>query len=131
MKLDHDLVRCVLLAIEESEDINGINENELLDYLKKYGNYDNRNNIAYTVSKLKEASFITGDVRWTSNSPTWIMAGNLTYDGHKFLDNIRDDKVWRDTKKIFSKFSSVSLSLVSSVASNVISQLIQKQLGLN
>ena len=52
MKLDHDLVRCVLLAIEESEDINGISENELLDYLKKYGNYDNRHNIAYTVSKV-------------------------------------------------------------------------------
>ena len=37
MKLDHDLVRCVLLAIEESENIVGINENELLDYLKKHG----------------------------------------------------------------------------------------------
>lgn len=59
------------------------------------------------------------------------MAGNLTYDGHKFLDNIRDDKVWKDTKTILSKFSSVSLSFVSSVASNVISQLIQKQFGLN
>lgn len=131
MKLDHDLVRCVLLAIEESEDINGINENELLDYLKKYGNYDNRNNIVYTVLKLKEAGFITGGIQWANNSPAWITAGNLTYDGHKFLDNIRDDKVWKDTKTILSKFSSVSLSFVSSVASNVISQLIQKQLGLN
>ncbi|MSE09500.1 DUF2513 domain-containing protein, partial [Lactobacillus salivarius] len=96
MKLDHDLVRCILLAIEESEDITGINEDKLLDYLKKHGNYDNRNNIAYTVLKLKEANFIDGNVKWASNSPAWIMAGNLTYEGHKFLDNIRDDKVWKD-----------------------------------
>ena len=131
MKLDHDLVRCVLLAIEESENIAGINEDELLEYLEKNGNYDNRNSIAYTVSKLKEANFITGNVRWANNSPAWIVAGNLTYEGHKFLDNIRDDKVWKDTKTILSRFSSVSLSFVSSVASNVISQLIQKQLGFN
>ncbi|MBM6762371.1 DUF2513 domain-containing protein [Ligilactobacillus agilis] len=131
MELNHDLVRCILLAIEASENITGINEDELLYYLEKHGNYNDRNSIAYTVSKLKEAGFITGDIRWASNSPAWIMAGNLTYDGHKFLDNIRDDKVWKDTKIILSKFSSVSLSFVSSVASNVISQLIQKQLGLN
>ncbi|MEQ2870605.1 DUF2513 domain-containing protein [Ligilactobacillus ruminis] len=131
MKLDHDLVRCVLLAIEESENIVGINENELLDYLKKHGSYNDRNSIAYTVSKLKEANFITGNVQWANDSPALIMAGNLTYEGHKFLDNIRDDKVWKDTKTILSRFSSVSLSFVSSVASNVISQLIQKQLGFN
>lgn len=131
MELNHDLVRCILLAIEASENITGINEDELLYYLEKHGNSNDRNRIAYTVSKLKEAGFITGDIRWADNSPAWIMAGNLTYDGHKFLDNIRDDKVWKDTKTILSKFSSVSLSFVSSVASNVISQLIQKQLGLN
>ena len=131
MKLDHDLVRCVLLAIEECENIVGINENELLDYLKKHGSYNDRNSIAYTVSKLKEANFITGNVQWANDSPALIMAGNLTYEGHKFLDNIRDDKVWKDTKTILSRFSSVSLSFVSSVASNVISQLIQKQLGFN
>lgn len=131
MKLDNDLVRCVLLTIETSENIKGINEDELLGYLEKHRNYNDRNSIAYTVSKLKEASFITGDIRWANNSPAWIMAGNLTYDGHKFLDNIGDDKVWKYTKTILSKFSSVSVSFVSSVASNVISQLIQKQLGLN
>ena len=131
MKLDHDLVRCVLLATEASENITGINEDELLGYLEKHGSYNDRNSIAYTVSKLKEANFITGNVRWANNSPAWIVAGNLTYEGHKFLDNIRDDKVWKDTKTILSRFSSVSLSFVSSVASNVISQLIQKQLGFN
>ncbi|WP_143454637.1 DUF2513 domain-containing protein [Ligilactobacillus salivarius] len=86
---------------------------------------------AYTVLKLKEANFIDGDVWWTNNSPARIMVDNLTYEGHKFLDNIRDDKVWKDTKTILSKFSSVSLNFVSSVASDVISRLIQKQLGLN
>lgn len=34
MKLDHDLVRCVFISNRRIEDINGISENELLDYLK-------------------------------------------------------------------------------------------------
>ncbi len=28
------------------------------------------------------------------------MSGNLTYEGHKFLDNVRDDGVWKETKKL-------------------------------
>lgn len=55
MELNHDLVRYILLAIEASENITGINEDELLYYLEKHGNYNDRNSIAYTVSKLKEA----------------------------------------------------------------------------
>lgn len=49
------------------------------------------------------------------------MPGNLTLEGHKFLDNIRDNKVWQNTKDIISKFENVSLNIISSVAANLIS----------
>lgn len=39
MKLDHDLVRYVLLGMEESENIKGICEKDLLEYVAKYGDY--------------------------------------------------------------------------------------------
>lgn len=118
-----------MLAIESSQNIRGPIEDELLENLSKYGEYD-RNQIAYTIIKLKEAKYITGDVRWGNNNPAIISPGNLTYDGHKFLDNIRDDGVWKNTKSILSKFSSVSLTLVSNVAAGVITQLIKNQMGM-
>lgn len=127
MKLDHDLVRKILLVIESSDKLQGPNEIELLEKIS--GTYD-RNQIAYSISKLREAKYITGRVVWGNNAAAMIEPGNLTYEGHQFLDNIRDDGVWKHTKNILSKFSSVSLTLVSKIAAEVITQLIEKQVGL-
>lgn len=129
MKLNHDLVRYVLLSIEECKELTGPDEKKFLASLKKYGTFE-RDDVVYTVTKLHEADFITGKITWASNVPMFIIPGNLTYEGHKFLDNIRDDGVWKDTKKVLSKFSSVSLSLVSNVAASVITQLIKRELGI-
>lgn len=120
MKLDHDLVRYVLLGMEESENIKGICEKDLLEYVAKYGDYS-RENFAYTVEKLNEAKFITGNVKWASNSPMIIFPGNLTYEGHKFLDNIRDNNVWKDVKNIASTIGGASLSVISALAAKYIS----------
>lgn len=127
MKLDHELVRYTLLSIEASESLNGPSEDELLELINKYHPYD-RKQVVYTIDKLKEANYISGKVKYANDQPMWINAGNLTYEGHKFLDNIRDDGVWKDTKAVVAKFSSVSLSIISTVASSVITQLIQQQL---
>lgn len=120
MKLNHDLVRYVLLSIEESKEMTGPSEKTLLTSIKKCGNFD-WNDIAYTIDKLNEANFITGKVAWANNHPSWIMPGNLTFEGHKFLDNIRDSKIWKSTKDKISKLESVSLNIISSVAANLIS----------
>lgn len=127
MKLDHDLVRKILLVIESSDSLQGPDENELL---KKIPSTYDRNRIAYSISKLKEANYITGRVVWGNNVAAIIEPGNLTYEGHQFLDNIRDDGVWKHTKNILSKFSSVSLTLVSKISAEVITQLIEKQMGI-
>lgn len=72
MKLNHDLVRYVLLSIEDSKEITGPSENELLTSIKKYGNFD-WDDIAYTIDKLNEANFITGKTIWANNQPSWIL----------------------------------------------------------
>ncbi|MGE9968127.1 DUF2513 domain-containing protein [Limosilactobacillus mucosae] len=120
MKLNYDLVRYVLLSIEESKEMSGPSEKTLLTSIKKYGNFD-WNDIAYTIDKLNEANFITGKVAWANNKPTLIRPGNLTLEGHKFLDNIRDSKIWKSTKDKISKLENVSLNIISSVAANLIS----------
>lgn len=126
MKLNHDCVRDLLLHIEENLTYGyylEVSEATLKSY--------SREELLYTADKLLEAGYLDGNKRNTINSSLpYIRITAITWSGHQFLDNIRDDGVWKDTKKVLSRFSSVSLGFVGNVASQVITSLIQKQLGL-
>lgn len=126
MKLNHDCVRDLLLHIEENLTYGyylEVSEATLKSY--------SREELLYTADKLLEAGYLDGNKRNTINSSLpYIRITAITWTGHQFLDNIRDDGVWKDTKKVLSRFSSVSLGFVGNVASQVITSLIQKQLGL-
>lgn len=124
MHLNNECVRDLLLAIEENLGINdkvSIDDFELPNY-----SYDE---LIYTALKLIEAGFINGDSSKMIDGSIFVYVSSLTWDGHKFLDNIRDNEVWRKTKSIVSKFSSVSLGIISNVAAQVITALIKQQLG--
>lgn len=88
--------------------------------------------IIYSADKLLDAGYITGTrkVFLGSDGTPQIEIKSITWDGHQFLDNIRDNKVWEQTKGILSKFSSVSIGIISNVASQVISNIIKSQMGL-
>lgn len=118
MKLNHELERKMMLAIESSDKYNP--SNEVLQKLQSEGFQDME--IAYTALKLHEGDLIemapSIDPQGYLNS---FATGNLTYKGHNILDNIRDDSVWSKTKeKIGTAFSSVSLSVIAGVAESYI-----------
>lgn len=125
MKLNHDCVRSLLLFIEEKAEING--EIELTT--TQIENFT-INEILYTAKKLKEAGYINATVTNDLLGNLDIIIYDITWEGHKFLDTIRDNQVWTKTKSILSKVSSSSISFVSTVASQVLSSLINQQLGL-
>lgn len=136
MKLNQECVRDLLLAIEEQLRLDSIDIENLMDqsdnYLRVNDQYKYElDELIYTAQKLKEAGFINGSSSINYDQFTDFIVESITWDGHKFLDTVRDNKVWSDTKKITSKFSSVSLSLVETVASTVISQIISKHLHLS
>lgn len=124
MELNHDLVRYVLLSIESSKQVTGPSEGELIEAVQKYGSYS-KDDIMYTISKLEEAEFITGNVSYVNYKnkpkPMWMTPGNLTNDGYKFLDNVRDDGVWKKTKATVAKIGNASLRIMSTVAANYMS----------
>ena len=124
MHLNNECVRDLLLAIEENL---GINDKVSIDDFE-LPNYSN-DELIYTALKLIEAGFINGDLSNMIDGSIFVYVSSLTWDGHKFLDNIRDNEVWRKTKSIVSKFSSVSLGIISNVAAQVITALIKQQLG--
>lgn len=126
MKLNHDCIRDLLLYIENNASYNEeIKINNLS--LKKYSNEE----LIYTADKLIEAKYLNciRYVQYAKNMP-FIAVKSITFEGHKFLDNIRDNNVWEKTKNILSKFSSTSIGIVSNISAQVISNIISKQLNL-
>lgn len=126
MKLNHDCVRDVMLSLEDRlECVDSIDFENI-----KLENFDDKD-VLYSLLKLHEAGFLSGKVmRMLDRSVTGYITG-ITWEGHKFLDTIRDNKVWGKTKTILSKVSSASVSFASSVASQVLATLISQYMGLN
>lgn len=94
MKLDKDLVREILLAVEKDEDPFGWTDLTFPGYAQEL--------IAYHVCILAEGGFLMADDLSTSDGDDW-RARRLTYDGHEFLDTIRDGEVWKLTKETAKK----------------------------
>lgn len=120
MKLNQECIRDLLLYLENNLTIgNNIVASNLT--LKQYSSDD----IVYTTDKLYEAGFINCSRKSFDNKP-YIMINSISYSGHQYLDTIRDNRVWKETKQKLSKFSSVSLPIIQELASS----LIKSKLGL-
>lgn len=124
MKLNHDCVRQLLLDIEEKVPFGSFISINLL--CEDYPSPD----VLYAAKKLEEAGYIeisslNGDGELSS-----MLVESLTWEGHQFLDNIRDNEIWASTKKTVSKFSSTSLGIMANVAGQLLSAAIKSQIGL-
>lgn len=126
MKLNHECVRSIMLELEEKLTLE---QNLYLPQLleletsKKYG----KDTSVYTVLKLIEADFINGSRKFASDKIIHVGVSSITWDGHEFLDNIRDKNVWEKTKEKASGFNTISISILSGIAQSYISS----KLGLN
>lgn len=122
MKLDKDLVRQILLSVEASNDapvgwitleIEGRSSDEL----------------SYHVMLLAEAGFIEAQDLSTLGEFEW-QPTRLTYQGHEFLDTIRDSEVWRRTKAGAEKAGVASVGFVWDLAKAYGKQVLSERLGI-
>lgn len=121
MKLNHDCVRLLLLEIESNKKIGEpLTEHNFKDNIvfKKYG-FDT---VMYSLLKLNEAEYLNVQLLWESGSVESFLINDMTWKGHEFLDNIRDNNTWKEVKKVASKTSSMSLTLMSKLAVQYLSQ---------
>lgn len=95
MKLDKDLVRDILLAIEASDQT----PDSWIDLVIENRSADE---ISYHVMLLHEAKFIVAQDLCSMSDFDW-RPKRLTIRGHEFLDTIRDREVWRLTKPVQRK----------------------------
>lgn len=127
MRLNHDCIRDFLLYFERHVGLEEYLDSKDIAKFEVESKYSS-DDIIYSIQKLHEANFIVANFYYADDSLYNMSVDKLTWAGHHFLDTVRDNKVWKSTKGITSKFSSVSISLIEKIASNVITELIKNSL---
>ena len=123
MKLDHECVRSILLTIEEKHQYGKVLRLEEILQSERLYDFD-EDEIKYVLIKLADAEYIEGTPQYGSNELIYFDCNGLTWSGHQFLDTIRDPEVWKKTKRIASKLTSVSITMLSSIGSQVLAKLL-------
>ena len=126
MKLNYDCLRQLLLALEETSFIDDDLKYECSSFheINELIPDFQQNEIAYTTILAEEAGLIIASVIDADDGFVDCTYYRLTFEGHQFLDTIRDNSVWSKVKRSISKVSSVSLDILISVAKDVIKSTI-------
>ena len=122
MKLDKDLLREILLAIEA-------NDQPPLGWMTLKIDGQAPELVSYHVMLLHEAGFILGEKLGGLNHFKWEPK-RLTYQGHEFLDTVRDSQVWELTKTGAEKVGSASLGLLLELGKAYGKQVLKERLGI-
>lgn len=85
--------------------------------------------VIYHIQRLQEAEFIEAEVSYSDNEPYNCYIDYITWYGHQFIDAIRPKTVWETTTKVSKELGVSTISSLSQIASNVVSQIISKYLG--
>jgi len=109
MKRDMDLIRTILLNVEADETLTGAVRSANLDTL---GITDRTvAEVTYNSVLLVEAGFLVGE-----EFAGHVLIFRLTWEGHEFLDSVRNPETWLKTKEGAHKIGSWSVSLLSDMA---------------
>lgn len=129
MKLNNDLIRDILLTIEEYTGY----ENPIIFY-KPYEVEENDQPLIKNYSKeeffyhLKQCE-MSGLIQIMLETGEYTTISCLTPSGHEFLENIRSNTVWSKTKTISKKLGLKSLDAVMQISTSVITEIIKQELG--
>lgn len=117
MMLDHDCVREILLAVEQCPFNQATNVEKLSEQLPDF----DRETIWYACLKMGEGELL--DVMTVpmmgSNLPGIKQITGMTYQGHEFLDTIREKSAWDKTKEIAKKTGAGSIKFLGEIAKEV------------
>lgn len=117
MKRNWDLIRKILIKLEEKADS--------ISWLESDGikGYDSTT-VAYHYKLLKNAGLIDAhDI--SSIEEENFAAVSLTWQGHEFLDKIRNEGVWNKVKAtVQSKSLDLSFDVIKTVAASIIKTML-------
>ena len=119
MKRDMELCRKILFAIEEQYVDTAIFNLKIEDYSIEQ--------IAYHCKLLYEADLISDYKAQYADDHIYLFAvGSLTWEGHDFLDKIREDTIWNRTKDVIVKKGlPMVMDVVKEVSKSIITSMTQ------
>jgi hypothetical protein len=125
MVRDWELVRAILLATESSPPQTMASPNVSSEPLRIDG-YDDLV-VTQHVVLLEQKGLVTANYI-TANGVGRVHARNvqLTWDGHEFLDNARNDTIWRKSQDIAKRAGSVSFDVLKAI----LVALVKERLGI-
>ncbi len=123
MKRNWDKIREILVRLEEEASAQTIS---LASFPE-----DEAEAVSYHMELLIEAGLVNGKMSKAMGlGPYDFFAMRLTWEGHEFLDAIRDETIWNKTKNSFvTQGLSMTFDLVRSVAVDITSSYLKKSLG--
>ena len=126
MKRDMDLARTLLLRVEKDATFNGNDyyiqhPSELA--LEKWSDEQ----VSYHLHLLIEAKLLDG----SADLGGGFSILKLTWQGHEFLDTIREPEVWKKTSEGAKKVGGVGMDLLVELAKAYGKQFIKERLGVD
>lgn len=113
MKRNMDLVRKILIAMNNHEHGFVSQELEIEGYTQEQ--------IGYHCFLLDEAGLIQAtDVSTDDDLSPSALPIRLTWEGHEFIENAQNDKIWGQAKEAVGKIGDVSFSVWASVLSQIV-----------
>ena len=122
MRLNPDCMRDVLLVAEDHVPLNGsLSMGSLLSLLPSYS----KDELTYTCLKLNEGNLLNILKMDSDNGTSVANISDITYEGHQFLENIRNQSTWETVKQKLSLLGSSSVPVIMSVASQLMIEKIK------
>lgn len=127
MKRDMDLVRDLLLFLEKKSRPAYISQVDIP--IEGHS----ASEIQYHLNLIYQAGFINGEPikSTTSDRVISVLPFDLTWQGHEFLDTVRDPEIWRRAKAGAAAAGTASIDFIWSMAKALISSTIKDMTGLD
>lgn len=126
MKRDLDLIRQIMLALEEKMEYGkNFQSAQLIEVMQD--KTLSAEKLAYHIGLLVESDFIRAkEYKYLSGEPTDYLINTITSQGQDFVDTIRQDTTWNKIKEKASKIRDFTLSLLIDIGK----EYLKKQIGL-
>lgn len=118
MKRDFDLIRKILLYVEENHD-------GIYDKVKPFDGYSEEE-FLYHCELLTDNGFIEGKVHRAMGGSGVFMCKDLTWAGQDYLANIKNDTVWNKVKQTaLEKGIDLTLDIIATLAAKYTKKMIE------
>lgn len=112
MERDMDLVRDLLKQIEADPECNAFG----FKRIRVEGRSEEE--VDYHLGLLDQAGYIRALIPPAMQRHYEV--SSLTWNGHEFLDNIKDEGIWSQTKERIKEMPGVALTVAAEIATNLI-----------